>query len=259
MNFKQLFDQLVQRRVPVDTTLLFLVDLAGASLGNVANALGWSKSTIYRAIEEDLPKGEVRQAIAEILEFDPWEAAVTEPLEPGIQDSHDPSPAEILEALRQAGVPLRRAAVMLAADRGMTLDKAQMRMLQSGLGSIEVRQRITAALGVDPWARNTDAVQAVDREALLQVLNDAGAPMHKAVALLCALANTSISAIANQAGCRRNSVYAAMRGEFAPPKALRMAMQDALQIDPWAVYTAKKPRNWRKPRRDALGQDKRIG
>ena len=80
MDLKQLFEQVVQRRVPVDTAVLFLVDLAGGTLGNVANALGCSKSTVCRAIESDIPKDEVRQAIADILEFDPWEAVVTEPV-----------------------------------------------------------------------------------------------------------------------------------------------------------------------------------
>lgn len=227
MDLKQLFEQLVQRRVPVGTAVLFLVDLAGGSLGDVANALGCSKSTVCRAIESDIPKDEVRQAIADILEFDPWEVA----------------PARIIEVLRQAGVPLHRAAVMLAADRGMTLGEAQMRMLQSGLGSVEVRQSITAALGVDPW--DAEAVQAVERGDLLQVLKDAGVPLHKAVALLCELADTSLAAVARQAGCRRNSAYAAMRGEFAPPETLRTAMRDVLGIDPWEVYEGRRPRGWR--------------
>lgn len=238
MDLKQLFEWLVQRRVPVDTAVLFLVDLAGGTLGNVASALGCSKSTVCRAIESDIPKGEVRQAIADILEFDPWEAVVTEPLESEIQNP--PTPARIIEVLCQAGVPLHRAAVMLAADRGVTLGEAQMRMLQSGLGSVEVRQSITAALGVDPW--DAEAVQAVDRGELLQVLKDAGVPLHKAVALLCELADTSLAAVARQAGCRRNSTYAAMRGEFAPPEALRAAMRDALGSDPWAVYEGRRPR-----------------
>lgn len=243
MNLKQLFEQLVQRRVPVDRAVLFLVDLVGGSLGDVATTLGCNKSTVCRAIESDFPKGEVRQAIAAILEFDPWEAVVTDSIEPEIRNP--PTPAGILEVLRQAGVPLDRAAVMLAADRGVTLDEAQMRMLQSGLGSVEVRQRITAALGADPWTRNTDAVHAVDQEELLQVLKDAGVPVHKAVALLCELADTSLAAVARQAGCRRNSAYAAMRGEFAPPETLRTAMREAVGADPWAIYEGRRPRGWR--------------
>ncbi len=245
MDLKQLFNQLVHHHVPVDTAVLFLVDLAGGSLGDVANALGCSKSTVCRAIESDFPKGDVRQAIAGILEFDPWEAeaVVKNSVEPEIRNP--PTPAGILEVLRQAGVPLHRAAAMLAADRGVTLDEAQLRMLQSGLGSVEVRQRITAALGVDPWARNIDEVDAVDREELLQVFKDAGVPMHKVVALLCELAGTSLAAVARQAGCRRNSAYAAMRGEFAPPEALRAAMREAVRMDPWAVYEGRKPRGWR--------------
>ena len=120
-----------------------------------------------------------------------------------------------------------------------------MRMLQSGLGGVEVRQRITAALGADPWTRNTDAVHAVDQEELLQVLKDAGVPVHKAVALLCELADTSLAAVARQAGCRRNSAYAAMRGEFAPPETLRTAMREAVGADPWTIYEGRRPRGWR--------------
>jgi len=243
MNLKLLFDQLVQRRVPMNAAVLFLVDLAGASLGNVANALGCSKSTVCRAIESDSPKDEVRQAIAEILEFDPWESVLTGSLEPetAIQNSNDPTPAKIIEVLRQAGLPLHRAAVMLAADRGVTLDAPQMQLLQSGLGSVEVRQTITAALGVDPWEPDA-GVQCVDLEELLQVLKDADVPLHKAVALLSELAGTSLAAITRQAGCRRNSAYAAMRGEFAPPQTLREAMQDAIGIDPWVIYEGRRPR-----------------
>ena len=133
---------------------------------------------------------------------------------------------------------------MLAADRGVTLDEVQMRMLRSGVGSVDVRQGITAALGVDPWAPDA-AAQCVDRGELLQTLKDAGVPLHKTVALLCELADTSLAALARQAGCRRNSAYAAMRGEFAPPQALREAMRGTLGVDPWAVYEGRRPRGWR--------------
>ena len=244
MDLKPLFNQLVERGVPVDAAVLFLVDLAGASLASVASTLGCSKSTVCRAIESDFPKDEMRQAIAEILEFDPWEAVVADSHETAIQNPNALTPARIIEVLRQAGVPLHRAAVMLAADRGVVLDEPQMRMLQSGVGSVEVRQGIAAALGVEPWEPDA-VVQGVDLGELLQILKDADVPLHKAVALLCELADTSLAALARQAGCRRNSAYAAMRGEFAPPQALREAMREVLGVDPWAVYEGRKPRGWR--------------
>lgn len=228
MDLESLLEKLTRCGVHLAEAVLFIADLAEGSLGDVARELGCSRSTIYRAIETGSPKADVRQAVSVLLGFDPWL-----------------TPTAILDALCQAGVPLHRAAAMLAADRGVTLDEAQLRMLQSGLGSVEVRQRITTALGVDPWARNIDAVHAVNREELMQVLKDAGVPVHKAVALLCELGGTSLAAVARQAGCRRNSAYAAMRGEFAPPEALRAAMREGVGIDPWAVYEGRKPRGWR--------------
>ena len=227
MNLESLLKILTRRGVPLGEAILFIADLAEGSLGDVARELGCSRSTVYRAIETGSPRPDVRQAVSALLGFDPWL-----------------TPQVILNALRQVDLPLHRAAAMLAVDRGVVLDEPQMRMLQSGVGSVEVRQGIAAALGVDPWEPDA-VVQGVDLEELLQILKDADVPLHKAVALLCELADTSLAALARQAGCRRNSAYAAMRGEFAPPQALREAMREVLGVDPWAVYEGRKPRGWR--------------
>ena len=224
MNLESLLEKLTGRGVPLGKAVLFIADLAEGSLSEVARELGCSRSTVYRAFETGSPRPDVRQAVSALLGFDPWL-----------------TPQVILDALRQVDLPLHRAAVMLAADREVTLDEAQIRMLRSGVGTIEIRQTITAALGVDPWEPDA-VVQGVDQEELLQVLKDADVPLHKAVALLSELAGTSLAAITRQAGCRRNSAYAAMRGEFAPPQALREAMQDAIGIDPWVIYEGRRPR-----------------
>lgn len=226
MNLESLFENLTLRGVPLGAAVLFIADLAEGSLSDVVRELGCNRSTVYRAIDTGSPTGDLRRAVSAVVGFDPWL-----------------TPAVILDALRQAGVPLPRAAIMLAADRGAAFDEIQMRMLRDGVGAVETRQSITRLLGVDPWG--AEAACVIDQEELLQVLKDAGVPLHKAVSLLCDLMGTSLAAIARQADCRRNSAYAAMRGEFAPPEALRAAMGSVLGVDPWTVYEGRKPRGGR--------------
>lgn len=231
MNLQSLWATLKQNGVPLSKAVPFLADLADVALADVASELGCNKSTLYRALDAGAPKPELCDVINQALGFNLW-------------DLDRADPATILESLRQAGVPLYRAAAMLATDRGVVLDSAQMRLLQGGSVTAEDRLGVTRLLGVDPW--EIYSVSPIDTRSLLQTLMEAGVPMHKSVAMLCDLAGTTLAAIARQAGCRRNTAYAAMRGEFAPPDALREAMLARLGIDPWEVYPCRKPRVGRK-------------
>ena len=231
MDLQSLWVMLRRNGVPLSKAVPFLVDLADVALVDVARELGCNKSTLYRALNSGSPKSELRDVMTRELGFDPWGGDET-------------SPATILASLRQAGVPLHRAAAMLATDRGVVLNPAQVRAIQGGSVTSEERLGVTRLLGVDPW--EVYSVRPVDTRALLQAFQGVGVPMHKSVAMLCDLADTTLAAITRQAGCRRNTVYAAMRGEFAPPDALREAMRTLLGIDPWEVYQSRKPRVRRK-------------
>jgi len=231
MNLQSLWVMLKQNGVPLSKAVPFLADLADVALADVAGELGCNKSTLYRALDARAPKPELCEAINQALGFDLW-------------DLDNADPATILNSLRRAGVPMHRAVAMLATDRGVVLDSAQLRLVRVGSVTSEDRLGVTRLLGADPW--EIYSVRPIDTRTLLQALKEDGVPMQKSVAMLCDLAGSTLAAIARQAGCRRNTAYAAMRGEFAPPDALREAMLARLGIDPWEVYPCRKPRVGRK-------------
>ena len=65
-----------------------------------------------------------------------------------------------------------------------------------------------------------------------------GAGLELSVPLLARLSGSRLEDVVRAAGCSRQLLYFALRGERTPSAALRGAMLKVLDIDPWAVLEA---------------------
>jgi|GWRWMinimDraft_1066009.scaffolds.fasta_scaffold00616_3 hypothetical protein len=73
---------------------------------------------------------------------------------------------------------------------------------------------------------------------IVRFLAQRGAGLALSVPLLARLAGINLADITHEAGCSRQLLHFALRGERTPPAALRAAMRTQLGIDPWEVLDA---------------------
>lgn len=73
---------------------------------------------------------------------------------------------------------------------------------------------------------------------IVEFLAQRGAGLELSVPLIARLSGVRLEDVVQVAGCSRQLLYFALRGERTPSAALRGAMLEVLDIDPWAVLEA---------------------
>lgn len=80
-------------------------------------------------------------------------------------------------------------------------------------------------------------MHSVDLQELMRAHARLDVPLVHTVALVARLRDVSLSALAREAGCHRNSLYQALVGDIRPPTRLRDVVVEKLGIDPWEQVT----------------------
>ena len=73
---------------------------------------------------------------------------------------------------------------------------------------------------------------------IVEFLAQRGAGLELSVPLIARLSGARLEDVVQVAGCSRQLLYFALRGERTPSAALRGAMLKVLDIDPWSVTEA---------------------